>query len=69
MGGTFHAATDWEPYAEWMIDVLDNRPNLENMAGKGKSYPRPDWRPQTKFERRGLEEGHKINDFLFKKIN
>lgn len=68
MGGTFHAATDWEPYAEWMIDILDNRPNLENMAGKGNSYPRPDWRPQTKFERRGLEEGHKINDFLFKKI-
>ena len=68
MGGTFHAATDWEPYAEWMIDVLDNRPNLENMAGKGNSYPRPDWRAQTEFERRGLEEGHKINDFLFKKI-
>ena len=69
MGGTFHAATDWEPYAEWMIDVLDNRPRLENVAGKGNSYPRPDWRPQTKFERRGLEEGHKINDFYFKKIN
>ena len=68
LGGTFHAATDWEPYAEWMLDVLDNRPRLENMAGKGNAYPRPDWRPQTKFERRGLEEGHKINDFIFKKI-
>ena len=68
MGGTFHAATDWVPYAEWMLDVLDNRPHLENMAGKGNSYPRPDWRPQTKFERRGIEEGHEINDFLFKKI-
>ncbi|MDQ8934692.1 tRNA (guanosine(46)-N7)-methyltransferase TrmB [Acinetobacter rudis] len=68
LGGTFHAATDWEPYAEWMLDVLDNRPALENLAGKGNSYPRPDWRPQTKFERRGLEEGHKINDFIFKKI-
>ena len=69
LGGTFHAATDWEPYAEWMLDVLDNRPNLENVAGKGQSYPRPDWRPVTKFERRGIESGHKINDFLFKKIN
>ena len=69
LGGTFHAATDWEPYAEWMLDVLDHRPNLENLAGKGNSYPRPEWRPVTKFERRGLESGHKINDFIFKKIN
>ncbi|ENU80266.1 tRNA (guanosine(46)-N7)-methyltransferase TrmB [Acinetobacter sp. ANC 3789] len=68
LGGTFHAATDWEPYAEWMLDVLDNRENLENLAGKGNSYPRPEWRPLTKFERRGLESGHKINDFIFKKI-
>lgn len=68
LGGTFHSATDWEPYAEWMLDVLDNRENLENLAGKGNSYPRPEWRPLTKFERRGLEEGHKINDFFFKKI-
>ena len=68
LGGTFHAATDWEPYAEWMLDVLDQRENLENLAGKGNSYPRPEWRPLTKFERRGLESGHKINDFIFKKI-
>lgn len=68
LGGTFHAATDWVPYAEWMLDILDNRPLLENMAGKGNSYPRPDWRPQTKFERRGIEAGHVINDFIFKKI-
>ena len=69
LGGTFHAATDWEPYAEWMLDVLDNRPNLENVAGKGQSYPRPELRPVTKFERLGIESGHKINDFLIKKIN
>ncbi|MBF7691069.1 tRNA (guanosine(46)-N7)-methyltransferase TrmB [Acinetobacter pollinis] len=68
LGGTFHSATDWEPYAEWMLDVLDNRPRLENLAGRGNSYPRPEWRPLTKFERRGLESGHKINDFIFKKI-
>ncbi|KAA8731499.1 tRNA (guanosine(46)-N7)-methyltransferase TrmB [Acinetobacter qingfengensis] len=68
-GGTFHAATDWEPYAEWMLDILDNRPNLKNLAGKGNCYPRPDWRPLTKFEKRGIEAGHRINDFLFEKIN
>ncbi|WP_432209303.1 tRNA (guanosine(46)-N7)-methyltransferase TrmB, partial [Acinetobacter variabilis] len=69
LGGTFHAATDWEPYAEWMLEVLEERPLLENLAGKGNSYPRPEWRPQTKFERRGIEAGHKINDFIFKKIS
>lgn len=69
LGGTFHAATDWEPYAEWMIEVLEERPRLNNLAGKGNSYPRPEWRPLTKFERRGLESGHKINDFIFEKIN
>lgn len=68
LGGTFHAATDWEPYAEWMLDVLEHRPSLENLAGPGQSYPRPDWRPLTKFERRGLDAGHVINDFIFKKI-
>src|SRR5690606_646517 len=35
LGGTFHAATDWEPYAEWMLEVLEERPRLENLAGKG----------------------------------
>ncbi len=68
IGGTFHAATDWEPYAEWMLDVLEQRPRLKNLAGTGNSYPRPEWRPLTKFEKRGLEAGHKINDFIFEKI-
>lgn len=67
IGGTFHAATDWEPYAEWMLDVLEQRPRLKNLAGQGNSYPRPEWRPLTKFEKRGLEAGHKINDFIFEK--
>ncbi|MFU8925091.1 tRNA (guanosine(46)-N7)-methyltransferase TrmB [Acinetobacter puyangensis] len=69
VGGTFHAATDWEPYAEWMLDILEHRPRLNNLAGKNKSYPRPEWRPLTKFEKRGLEAGHQINDFIFEKIN
>ena len=69
LGGNFHAATDWEPYAEWMLEVLEERTRLETLAGKGNSYPRPDWRPQPKFERRGIEAGHKINDFILKKIS
>ncbi|RYZ85054.1 MAG: tRNA (guanosine(46)-N7)-methyltransferase TrmB [Moraxellaceae bacterium] len=67
-GGWFHAATDWENYAEWMLDVLDNRPALKNKYGVGNAAPRPEWRPLTKFERRGHEAGHGVWDFIFEKI-
>lgn len=66
--GWFHAATDWEHYAAWMLDVLDNRPALKNVYGRGNAAPRPDWRPETKFERRGHEAGHGVWDFIFEKI-
>lgn len=66
-GGTFHCATDWQPYADWMLEVLDSRENLENLAGKGNVYPRPDWRPMTKFEHRGIEAGHNISDFIYQR--
>lgn len=66
-GGTFHCATDWQPYAEWMLEVLDSRENLINLAGKGNAYPRPEWRPLTKFERRGIEAGHPIADFIYQR--
>lgn len=69
MGGRFHAATDWTPYADWMLDVLEQRPRLRNLAGQGMPYPRPEWRPMTKFEKRGIEAGHTIHDFLFEKIS
>lgn len=68
VGGTFHSATDWEHYAAWMLEVLSSRDRLKNLAGEGHAFPRPDWRPMTKFERRGLEEGHVINDFIFEKV-
>ncbi len=67
-GGWFHSATDWENYAEWMLDVLDNRPALKNVYGVGNASPRPDWRPLTKFERRGHEAGHGVWDFIFEKL-
>ncbi len=67
-GGWFHAATDWEHYAEWMLDVLEHRPALKNVYGVGNAAPRPDWRPLTKFERRGHEAGHGVWDFIFEKL-
>ncbi len=62
-GGYLHLATDWEPYAEHMLEVLAAEPLLENTAA-GYS-PRPAWRPQTKFEARGLKLGHAVRDLVF----
>ena len=62
-GGHLHLATDWQPYAEQMLAVLDAEPLLTNSAD---GYaPRPAYRPQTKFERRGLRLGHGVWDLVF----
>lgn len=62
-GGYIHCATDWENYAEQMLDVLGKEPLLANSAD---GYaPRPDFRPQTKFETRGLRLGHGVWDLIF----
>ena len=64
-GGYLHCATDWEEYAEQMLEVLSAEPALENTA-EGFS-PRPAYRPQTKFESRGLKLGHGIRDIVFRR--
>lgn len=62
-GGYIHCATDWENYAQQMLDVLSSSPLLAN---KHTDYaPRPEFRPQTKFETRGLRLGHGVWDLLF----
>jgi tRNA (guanine-N7-)-methyltransferase len=64
-GGYLHCATDWQPYAEQMLEVLTAEPALANScAGYA---PRPHWRPQTKFETRGLKLGHGVWDLLFRR--
>jgi len=64
-GGTIHCATDWEPYAQQMLQVLGAEPALENTA---EAYaPRPGYRPLTKFENRGLKLGHGVWDLVFRK--
>ncbi|MFA7669406.1 MAG: tRNA (guanosine(46)-N7)-methyltransferase TrmB [Burkholderiaceae bacterium] len=65
-GGYIHLATDWENYAEQMLDVLSGEASLENTVGQGYA-PRPDFRPQTKFETRGLRLGHGVWDLIFKR--
>jgi len=67
-GGLFHAATDWEPYAEQMLAVLsDAQPLFENAAVPGAFAPRPDDRPLTRFERRGQHLGHGVWDLIFRR--
>ena len=64
-GGRLHLATDWEPYAEHMFDVLEAEPRLRNVAGPRTAVPRPDTRRQTHFEARGLKLGHGVWDLLY----
>lgn len=67
-GGLIHCATDWEPYAAWMLDVLSHHPALINAASSGGFSLRPLSRPITKFEQRGLALGHGVWDLVFLKI-
>jgi tRNA (guanine-N7-)-methyltransferase len=63
-GATLHCATDWQPYAEQMLEVLGGEASLANAAGSGFA-PRPATRPLTKFEQRGLDRGHGVWDLIF----
>ena len=65
-GGYLHLATDWEPYAEHMFDVLDDVPSLVNASGTPRvAVPRPEYRPLTKFEARGERLGHRVQDLVY----
>jgi tRNA (guanine-N7-)-methyltransferase len=64
-GGYLHLATDWEDYAVQMLEVLSAEPTLANTASDYAQ--RPDTRPLTKFEQRGLRLGHGVWDLLFRK--
>ncbi len=72
-GGYLHCATDWQPYAEQMLDVLGREPALENRNARthpelGGYAPRPHYRPLTKFENRGLRLGHGVWDLVFHRV-
>ena len=65
--GLLHLATDWEPYAEQMLEVLNDGDALENCAADGLFVPRPAERPLTKFEKRGQRLGHGVWDLLYRR--
>ncbi|MFX4294060.1 tRNA (guanosine(46)-N7)-methyltransferase TrmB [Streptomyces bohaiensis] len=65
-GALLHCATDWEEYAEHMLEVLSASPSFENTA---EGYaPRPAFRPMTRFEQQGINKGHVVNDLLFRRL-
>jgi tRNA (guanine-N7-)-methyltransferase len=64
-GGYLHAATDWDEYAQEIIATFAQEPLLANTAAS--FAPRPLWRPQTKFETRGLRLGHDVRDIVFRR--
>jgi tRNA (guanine-N7-)-methyltransferase len=68
-GGIIHLATDWEDYAEQMMEVLMGSEQLVNTGEEYAFSARPDFRPITKFERRGERLGHGVWDLLFKRID
>jgi tRNA (guanine-N7-)-methyltransferase len=65
-GGYLHCATDWQEYAEQMLDVLGAEPLLRNTAEVYAT--RPAYRPVTKFENRGLKLGHGVWDLVFERV-
>ena len=67
-GALLHLATDWQPYAEHMLEVCGAHPAFENQSFTGDFCDRPDWRPETKYELRGERLGQPSRDILFTRI-
>lgn len=67
IGGFFHMATDWENYAEQMLEVMNAAEGFANTSPSGDFVPRPDYRPVTKFEQRGERLGHGVWDIIFRR--
>jgi tRNA (guanine-N7-)-methyltransferase len=67
-GGILHMATDWENYAQHMLEVVGASAAFRNCAGSGHYSEKPAWRPTTKFEHRGQRLGHGVWDLLFERV-
>lgn len=65
IGGVLHCATDWQDYAEWMLEKLQSSDHLTNQSSTGGYSERPEWRTNTRFEKRGERLGHEVFDLLY----
>lgn len=70
VGAYIHVATDWQEYAEWVLDVLKAEPQLQNTAADltHEYAEKPSYRPLTKFENRGIKLGHGVWDLVFTRV-
>ncbi|EJL86667.1 tRNA (guanosine(46)-N7)-methyltransferase TrmB [Pantoea sp. BIGb0393] len=68
LGGVFHMATDWEAYAEHMLEVMSSIDGYKNQSESNDYVPRPETRPLTKFEQRGQRLGHGVWDLMFERV-
>ena len=64
--GYLHIATDWEDYAVWIIDLLDKEDSLEKTSDD--FFKKPDYRPLTKYENRGIKLGYRVWDMIYSRI-
>ncbi len=67
-GGVFHCATDWQDYAEWMLEKINACERFKNQNNTGGYSSRPEWRTNTRFEQRGERLGHTVSDLLYTRI-
>ena len=68
VGGEIHFATDWMPYAKHAEEVLTDNAALTSVRNDETIFERPDYRPETKFERRGIRLGHQVCDLIFRRV-
>jgi tRNA (guanine-N7-)-methyltransferase len=68
-GGTLQLATDWTPYAEWMLEILETVPGLRNRSAAGGYMPRDPDRSTTRFELRGQRLGHDVHDLCYERVS
>ena len=66
-GGILHLATDWQPYAVHMLEIMRLSTGFTNLSANGDYCERPDWRPYTRYEERGERLGHEVRDLLYQR--
>lgn len=66
-GGLLHLATDWQPYAEHILEVMQSSTDFVNLSPTNDYCETPDWRPYTKYEERGERLGHAVRDLLYQR--